>query len=457
MIGTMTLSQAAIAFGGTLLFPDCEFTGVSTDSRTLDEGQLFVALVGENFDGHDFLADAARKACGLVVSRADKSLALPQWVVEDTTKAFGQLALLNRRRFHGPVIGLTGSTGKTTVKEMLAAILSRLGPTLATVGNLNNHIGVPRTVLSLMEEHRFAVVEMGASGPGEIAYLCQIARPDVGLVTNVMAAHIEGFGSESEIADTKGAVFSSLGDDGVAVINRDDTWHAKWEVMAGERRVITFSLTDTAAGVFASEPEPTGGGTEFRLHIDGKSVTVSLPLPGKHNVANALAAAACACAVGIGMRDIAAGLADVKPVKGRLQTRAGLAGATVLDDSYNANPGSVRAAIDVLALRSGRRILVLGDMAELGSLSRTSHQDVGRYAREQGIDDLFVTGQFAEASGRGFGPEARVFDTREALTEALKEQLDADTTVLVKGSRSAAMDKVVARITREDKNASLAS
>ena len=458
MIGEMTLSQAAIAYGGTLLFPDCHFRSVSTDTRTLAEGELFVALQGQNFDGHHFLESAALTACGLVVTEPDKRLHLPQWIVPDTAVALGQLASLNRKRFGGTLVALTGSSGKTSVKEMIASILNQRGPTLATKGNLNNHIGVPQTVLRIDEQHRFAVIEMGASGPGEIAYLCEVAKPDIALVNNVMAAHIEGFGSESVIADTKGAVYSSLSEGGVAVVNMDDPWAQKWLVMAGRANVIGFSLEDDKADVFAAGVQSLEGvSSRFTLRVGRRSGEVFLPLPGRHNVANALAAAGCAHAAGASFDDIVAGLEALEAVKGRMEAKPGVGGATVLDDSYNANPGSVKAAIDVLASRPGKRILVLGDMAELGSLSSKSHREIGAYAREQNIDGLFITGRFAEHTARGFGDAAQNFADKAALARALPGLMDNTTTVLVKGSRSAAMEDVVGAITEENKNASVAS
>ena len=457
MIGEMTLSQAAIAFGGTLLFPDCHFTSVSTDTRTLGDGELFVALRGANFDGHGFLEAAALRACGLVVDEPDKRLHRPQWVVADTTVALGQLAQLNRERFGGTLVALTGSTGKTTVKEMIAAILTQVGPTHATRGNLNNHIGVPRTVLEIDDRHRFAVIEMGASGPGEIDYLCRIARPDVALVNNVMAAHIEGFGSEAVIADTKGAVYTRLSPEGLAVVNLDDHWAQKWLAMAGRARTLTYSLAGRSGDLGAEDIETLGGeGSRFLLRIGTRTRSVQLALPGSHNIANALAAAACAHGAGASLDHIAAGLAAVTPVKGRMQALAGRRGSKVLDDTYNANPGSVRAAIDVLAARPGHRILVLGDMAELGSMATKGHRDIGLYAREQGVDKLYVTGRYAEHTARGFGETTEIFPDRESLAAALLGTLDATTTVLVKGSRSAAMEQVVALITEENGDAAVA-
>jgi UDP-N-acetylmuramoyl-tripeptide--D-alanyl-D-alanine ligase len=458
MIGAMSLSQAAIAYGGTLLFPDCEFNRVSTDSRTLEEGDLFVALQGDNFDGHDYLSDVATRACGLVVSVPDKRINLPQWVVNDTTVALGQLARLNRNRFDGVLVALTGSSGKTSVKEMIARILCQCGETLATRGNLNNHIGVPKTLFELTEAHRFAVIEMGASGPGEIAYLCGIAAPDIALVNNVMSAHIEGFGSEAAIADTKGAIYSGLKSGGVAVINLDESWAFKWQGMAKGAAIIGYSLNEGGADVgVEGDMELTGEGSRFVLRIDGRSRELFLPLPGRHNIANALAAAACAHAAGASINQIVAGLEASEAVSGRGQVRRGRSGCTVIDDTYNANPGSVKAAIDVLAQRSGKRILVLGDMAELGSLSSRSHCDMGRYARDKLIDELLVTGRFAEHSARGFGEGARRFPNKAELSAGLLGMLEEETTVLVKGSRSAAMEEVVLAILEEGADAALVS
>lgn len=458
MIREFSLSQAAIAYGGTLLFPDCTFSAVSTDSRTLAEGQLFVALQGENFDGHDFLEIAALKACGLVVTTPDKRLQLPQWVVEDTTIALGQLARLNRNRFEGVMVALTGSSGKTSVKEMLASILSQKGDTLATRGNLNNHIGVPKTLFELEQHHRYAVIEMGASGPGEIAYLCQIARPDISLVNNVMPAHIEGFGSEAAIAETKGGIYSHLKPGGTAVINLDESWAFKWQDMARGAVILTYSLEDEQADIrVEGEPELTAEGSRFTLDVCGKTRTLFLPLPGRHNIANALAAAACAHAAGVELEQIVVGLEGAQAVKGRGQVLPGINGSTVIDDTYNANPGSVKAAIDVLAARSDRRILALGDMAELGSMSSKSHCDIGQYALRKGIDALFVTGHHAEHYARGFGEATRIFDSKSELSDALTAELSSAVSVLVKGSRSAAMENVVSRIVEENACAAVVS
>jgi len=456
MIGELTLSQAAIAFGGTLLYPDAHFARVSTDTRTLCDNDLFVALRGDNFDGHDFVESAALKACALVVEHPDKRFPIPQWVVPDTAVAFGQLARLNRSRFDGPLVALTGSSGKTSVKEMIAAILSLCGPTLATQGNLNNHIGVPKTLFGLDAQHRFAVVEMGAGAPGDIAYLCGIAKPDIALVTNVTSAHIAFFGSETAIADTKGAIYSGLGPDGVAVINLDQPWSYKWQMAAGSAQVLGFSLESANAEIgVEGDADLSALASRFTLRIGQRRRDVFLQLPGRHNIANALAAAACAHAAGAGIDDIVAGLESVRGTRGRLEMKAGKSGSHIFDDTYNANPGSVRAAIDVLAAQDGKTVLVLGDLGELGSLSSKSHRDLGQYALEKGIDVLFATGRFAEHTARGFGAQTQCFASKQDLAAELVSRLDADTTVLVKGSRSSAMEDVVAQLIEESAHASV--
>ncbi len=316
---------------------------------------------------------------------------------------------------------------------------------------------MPLTLLRLAAEHRYAVIEMGASGPGEIAYLCGMALPSIGLVNNVMPAHLEGFGSEDAIAETKGAIYADLPIEGTAVINLDEKRAAGWRYRTGAGNALGYSLKSSAAEFRAARVrELEGEGTRFELQMGEATREVFISLPGRHNIANALAAAACARAAGASVDDIAAGLEAVRPARGRLQPRPGRRGSRVLDDTYNASPGSVRAAVDVLAGYSGRRVLVLGDMAELGAGSETSHEEVGAYARAQGIEALWTLGRYARATARGFGPEARVFERRDVLAGQLLEQLDDTTTVLVKGSRSAAMEAVVEQITEEGNHASMA-
>ena len=441
----LNLSQAAMRYGGTLLNPDSSyFTSVCTDTRQLARGDLFVALRGDNYDAHDFLENAALKASALVVEAPNKNLSLPQWVVPDTAEALGQLARLARDAFSRPLLAITGSGGKTTVKEMSAAILRHKGQVLATEGNLNNHLGVPQTLLKLSSKQDFAVVEMGASGPGEIAYLCRIAQPSVVVVTNVMPAHVEGFGSLAGVARAKGEIYQALGDEGTAILNLDEPWYAQWLETLQHKCSQSFSVENKAADYYTSDVHlDTNACAGFTLHSPLGEVAIQLPIPGVHNVANALAAAACTVAVGASLPDIAAGLSALSVPTGRMQIKAGLAGAKIIDDSYNANPGSVKAAIDTLRVLPGRRFLVLGDMAELGEDTRRMHREVGKYARAAGLDGLYTAGDFAREAAEAFGGKAQHFACKETLGIDLQKVLAADTVVLVKGSRSAAMEGVV--------------
>lgn len=450
-MANLTLSQAAVTCGGTLLYPDCSFSRVSTDTRTLADGELFVALRGESFDAHLFLKQAADKACGFVVQYPDKQLAIPQWVVPDTVLALGQLATMAREQFSGPLVALTGSSGKTTVKEMLASIFACVAPVLATQGNLNNHIGVPKTLLKLAPEHRFAVLELGASAPGEIAYLASLAKPTIAVVINVLPAHVEGFGSLAGVAAAKGEIYRSLDGSGVAVLNLDEPWLAQWQKTLPCLETVTFSLDKSEANVYASDIRlDIEGSVAFVLNICRKQTTDHLPVqlrvPGRHNVNNALAAAACAVAAGLEITTIAAGLESVSAVAGRMEYKTGVKSCRVIDDSYNANPGSVKAAIDVLAGLEGRRILVLGDMAELGADADKLHHEVGEYAKARGLDLVLATGALCAHAIGGFGDGGRLCADKKALVETLLPELAADVTVLVKGSRSAGMDELVEQI-----------
>lgn len=453
-VSKLTLSQAAVAYGGTLLYPDCGFTRVSTDSRTLAPGELFVALRGETYDAHLFLREVADDACGLVVQYPDKQLDKPQWVVPDTVVALGQLAKLARDQFDGPLIAITGSSGKTTVKEMLASILACAAPVLATRSNLNNHIGVPKTLLALEKEHRYAVLEMGASGAGEIAYLVSLARPTIALVNNVMPAHVAGFGSLAGVASAKGEIYSGLDANGTAVINLDEPWAGTWQRQLPCMNVVTFSLDQDGADVGASNIRlDHRGNAAFILHMAGEQLPVSLPAPGRHNVSNALAAAACALAAEVSPTVIAAGLEATRAVAGRMEFKDGPRGSVIIDDSYNANPGSVKAAIDVLGALDGQRLLVLGDMAELGPEARALHRQVGEYAQAAGVDRLLATGSLSKEAVAGFGDQGQWFVDQDALVQYLRDILDENTTALVKGSRSAAMDVVVNQLTEKGRAA----
>lgn len=444
---TMRLGEAGRATGAALRGADTEFAGVSTDSRTLRRGALFCALRGPNFDGHDHCAAAAeRGAVGALLER-DIDTQLPVLLVPDTRLALGALARAWRRRFAIPVVGITGSNGKTTVKQMVASILGVDKPVLATSGNLNNEIGVPQTLFRLDRTHRFAVVEMGASQRGDIADLAAIAEPDVGVITLCAPAHLEGFGTIEQVARTKGEIYAGLPADGTAVINLDDDFAGYWRTIAGDRQILTFGF-DAAADVRASAIEALGPGQgmRFRLHVQAESVALALPFDGRHNVANALAAAAAALALDIPLEVIRQGLETASNVGGRLRVCQGMHGAQIIDDTYNANPTSLRAALAVLASASGEKWVVLGDMGELGPEAREMHEQLGREARMLGIDRLYTLGPLAAAAARGFGARGRSFEDIERLNAALVEALDGNVTVLIKGSRFMRMERVAAAL-----------
>jgi len=438
------LAQVAQAVGGRLLGADKNLDGVSTDTRAVVAGQLFIALNGENFDAHDFLAQAqASGAVALMVSDESKlPLGVSAVVVADTRLALGKLAAAWRARFDLPVIAITGSNGKTTTKEMVAAILKAAfgEAVLATRGNLNNDIGLPLTLLGLSAGHRAAVIEMGMNHPGEIAYLTGIGAPTVALVTNAQRAHLEGMGDLDEVAREKGSIFNGLSGEGVAVINADDTYAAAWRLMAGSRPVSTFAI-DHSADV---QGKVRQHGLETALHLTTPvgEVNIHLNIPGRHNARNAVAAAAACLAAGIPLSAVAAGLGAFSGVKGRLQQRAGRNGAVILDDTYNANPDSVRAGIDVLAATIGRKLLVLGDMGEIGEASGQYHDEMGGYAKSQGVDRLFALGEATQQAVRNFGEGARHFCSIEKLIVAVDKEMAPETTVLVKGSRFMKMERV---------------
>lgn len=443
------LSAVSRILGAELVGGDAEFARVATDSRTLQPGDLFVALQGDNFDGHAFVAAAqVAGAAGAIVSqRVD--CPLPQIVVGNTLAALQTYAADWRRRYDLPVVAVTGSNGKTTTKQLLASIFAARGPVLATQGNLNNHIGVPLTLLRLRPEHRTAVIEMGANHAGEIALLTELARPDVGVVTQAGDAHLEGFGSREGVARAKGELFAGLGG-GVAVINADDAHAPLWRDLARHASVLSFGFgedADVRALHLQPEPPQAPTGTQFELRAPNGRQTVRLPLPGRHNVANALAAAACGVALGLDLAQIAQGIAAVDAPSGRLSWKTTPQGARLLDDSYNANPSSLRAGLELLASMQGRRWAILGGMAELGPEAERLHAEAGRIARQLGIDRLLTLGPLARAAAEAFGAGAEAFDDVESLAQAAKQQLNGETVVLVKGSRSSRMERVVAALT----------
>ena len=443
------LGDVADTLRAPLLGGDAPFSRVVTDSRSLQPGDLFVALQGEKFDGHAFVAAAqAAGAAGAIVSRRIDT-ALPQILVADTLLALQDYAAAWRRRFDLPVVAVTGSNGKTTTKQLLAAVFAARGPVLATQGNLNNHIGVPLTLLSLRAEHRTAVIEMGANHLGEIALLTRLAQPDVGVITQAGDAHLEGFGSREGVARGKGELFAGL-DGGVAVINADDVYAPLWQQLAAHAGVIRFGFAEGAtvrAQRLQPFPEESPTGTQFLLCAPEGSITVRLPLPGRHNVANALAAAGCGVALGMDLKDIAEGLAAVQAPSGRLSWKITVQGARLLDDSYNANPTSLRAGLELLAGMQGERWAILGGMAELGADAEQLHAEAGRLAKKLGIERLLTLGPLARAAAEGFGDGAEAYDDIEALAVAASRQLHGEAVVLVKGSRSSRMERVVAALT----------
>ena len=443
-----TLAEFARACGGRLSGNDAAYTDVVSDSRTLAPQQLFVALRGPRFDGHEFVGAAlALGAAGALVD-AEQPVRLAQIIVPDTQAALERAARHWRAGFSGALVGVAGSNGKTTAKEMTAAILGQSGNCLATRGNLNNHIGVPLTLLRLTPAHRFAVVEMGANRAGEVAALVSIARPTIGMITNAGAEHLEGFGSLEGVARAEGEMVAGLTAGATAVINADDEFAGLWRALT-PARVVTFGVREPA-DFSATEVHTSVGSegflTQFRLSAPAGSAAIHLAVGGAHNVANALAAAAAAASAGAGLEHIAAGLAAVRAVPGRLQFKPGASGAWLIDDSYNANPSSVRAAIEVLSSLAGRKWLVLGDMAELGEFAAAAHSAIGEFARAHGVERLYATGALAARAVDSFGAGAQWYSDAAALTAALTGALGKaapDVRLLIKGSRVNRLERVV--------------
>ncbi|MGO4503923.1 MULTISPECIES: UDP-N-acetylmuramoyl-tripeptide--D-alanyl-D-alanine ligase [unclassified Dyella] len=441
----MRLSAIALWARGHLIGADVDVMRVTIDTRKVQAGDLFVAIKGERVDGHDFLADAmARGAAAALVTRKVDS-PLPQVVVDDTALALGDLASAMRAQSNVRVIGITGSNGKTTVKTLTASILSRHGRTHVNAGNYNNELGLPLTLLAMPQDTEFAVLEMGAGKPGDIAYLAAIARPDISLVNTIAPAHLERMGSVEGVAETKGALYQALPVDGVAIINADDAFASFFAGLAGSRRQLRFGLAHKA-DIGADIVDQRVDGSHFVLSTPVGDADVHLPLAGRHNIANALAAASIALALDVPLDTIVEGLEQVPGVAGRLHLERMPAGWTLIDDSYNANPGSVGAAIDTLALADGERWLVLGDMAELGDNAVALHSGIGERARQQGIDRMFAVGPLSAAAIKAFGERGEHYADKAALTAALKQQLHGGVTCLIKGSRSAGMDQVVAAL-----------
>jgi len=452
MSPSLSLIEAAIATGGTPSAGNVHFAGITTDSRKVQPGQLFVALCGELFDGHDFVP--AVIAQGAVAAMVDRNWAsrhghqLPLLAVDDTRLGLGHLAAFWRDGFDIPLIGITGSNGKTTVKEMCSAILSThfgADKVLATAGNFNNDIGLPLTLLGLERHHQAAVIEMGMNHPGEIAYLTRLASPTVALVNNAQRAHLAGLGSVRDVAAAKGEIFQGLAEDGIAVINADDPNSDLWRTLAEKHVILSFGLE--AAADISGRAQLRHFSSLISLITPVGTAEFELQVPGLHNARNALGAVAACLAAKVPLDTIVRGLESYGGVKGRLQRKNGHQGARVVDDTYNANPDSMRAAVDVLATLPGKRIFVMGDMGEVGEAGGQFHDELGGYAKSMGIDRLYCLGELCATAVHNFGEGAQHFDKVEALIKALEKELDADTTVLVKGSRFMRMERVVDAIT----------
>ena len=447
MLKPLLLSEVAATLNGRVVGADASFSGVSIDSRAIGQGQLFIALTGPRFDGHDYLNDVAAKgAVAALVEREVPESALPQLVVADTRVALGQLGALNRAGYDKPVAAITGSSGKTTVKEMLACILRTRGPVLATKGNLNNDLGVPLTLLELTREHTSAVIELGASRIGEIAYTVAMTKPHVAVLNNAGTAHVGEFGGPDKIVEAKGEIIEGLAADGIAVLNLDDKAFAIWHARAAGRQVLSFSLKNPEADFYASDMSLDARGCpRFTLHSPQGIEPVQINLLGTHNVANALAAAAAAHALGVSLFGIKTGLEAVQPVKGRAVAQVTSTGLRIIDDTYNANPTSMCAAVDILAAFSGRTVLVLGDIGELGEWAEQGHREVGAYAADK-VSALYAVGPMMAHAVTAFGHQARHFANQADLIKALRAEHETNTTILIKGSRSAAMENVVAAL-----------
>jgi UDP-N-acetylmuramoyl-tripeptide--D-alanyl-D-alanine ligase len=445
-----SLSAVASKVSGRLYGPDTVFGVVATDTRNLPPGSLFVAIEGPRFDGNDYVTAAAeRGAVGALVSR-HQDLPLPQIEVDDTRTAFGVMARAWRENFRIPVIAVTGSAGKTTVKELIASILGVSRRVCMTQGNLNNDIGVPLSLMRLEASDEAMVVELGANHAGEIAHLGRLVEPSIAVITNAAAAHLEGFGSLEGVARAKGELVDCLPDEGTAVLNADDAFFAAWRRRAGKRPVTSFGMTPAADVHLAAAPTFDDSSSRFVIAMPGgRTLEVCLPLLGRANIVNALAAAAAAAAAGASDADIRRGLGEARSVAGRMNRRLARRGATLIDDSYNANPAAARAALDYLESRPGIRIFVLGDMLELGPAARSLHREIGQYARGR-CDRLVAIGTLAAEAATAFGADAARFESIEAAAADVAERLRPDVTVLVKASRSVGLERLVAALAEPD-------
>lgn len=444
----MNLSAITAIVGGVLHGQDALALDITTDTRSLTEGALFIAIVGEQYDGHDWVSDAKSKgACGVLVTH-QLSIDLPQIIVHDTIAALGEIARHHRRKFNLPVCGITGSCGKTTVKNMLAAILSISGNTLATEANFNNAIGVPLTLLRLMVQDRFAVIEIGTDHPGEIAYGSSLAEPNIVLINNIAAAHLSGLKTVEKVADEKADIIKGLQPGGKVVLNADDDFFDLLKSSIGAFPVISFGVDQAADVTVSGEITHEDSGSQFQIqHAGMVSDQIHLKALGRHNVANALAASAVAIGLGLSLGVIVKGLLTYSAASGRLSFFVNASGATIIDDTYNANPLSVMAAINVLVGHAGQKILVLGDMHELGDKAISYHRQMGGQAKSAGVDLLLACGELSQETIAAFGENGIHCGSHAQLLEQLKPLLTAQTVVLVKGSRASRMDVIVNGLT----------
>lgn len=451
----MLLSEIAECVQGKLIGEDAAITSVSIDTRAITPGQLYVAIKGANFDGNEFVDQAEQAGAVAAIVQEGVSTPLPHISVRDTRLALAEFAGAWRHRL-SPVgngglslVGITGSNGKTTVKEMVAAILGVAGPVLFTQGNLNNDIGVPLTLLRLNEQHRYAVIEMGANHQGEIAYTSHYAQADVVILNNAGAAHIEGFGSLDGVAEAKGEIIRTLKPDGIAVINKDDRYFDYWKKLAGNRQTLSFGLNEQAdvrAEAINTEIRDKVFATTFKLITSHGALDISLKLAGRHNVANALAATVAGLALGLSLEQIKQGLESVKPVTGRLQPLVSRLGNIVIDDTYNANSASLKAGLDVLTACAGKPWLVLGAFGELGPDSPLMHEEMGELIKSSGVVRLLAVGADSKNTVKSFGEGATFFDNQEDLINVLEQELKGEETILIKGSRAQHMENVAAAL-----------
>ena len=450
---SMLLSEAAKTLGSSLTGEDVVFSGCSTDSRTIEEGNLFIALKGEYFDGHQYISVAEKNGASSLIVDSEVVHTKPFIRVEDTRKAMGLLAKSWREKITIPLIAITGSNGKTTVKEMVTSILSTVSNVHATSGNLNNDIGVPKTLFGLNKKHNYAVIEMGANHLGEIEWLSKISSPNIAVITQCAPAHLEGFKNVESIAKAKAEIFSGLQTSGTAIINADDIYFDFWKNSCKEINQLTFGIKTKNADVRAENIKLSMDDLliNFTLISTHGSVEICLPMLGEHNVMNALAATSCCLSLDISLQSIKDGLENIKSIKGRLEIKTGKKHVRIIDDTYNANPTSFDAAIETLCGFNGLRYIVLGDMGELGDKAEQFHRDVGELAKRKNVDGLFTIGKLSINASNDFGTGAFHFDSYEALEKALIKSLDKDSTVLIKGSRAMKMERIVNALIGDEK------